>query len=260
MSVIDEPSSVCASTGLRIVPSRGQTVYRVARESRGALNPPVRGGGPPPEWSRWDTPGRTVYGGSTAKCAFLEVLAYVTPALPATDLEDLFDDVDNSDAPTLAEQVRRELPACGGMLERSLPQGWRDERRLYELTLPTDGWFVDITADESVAVINRECQHLTGGRKLTTSSLSASSDAAKRLTTSIATWAREQVNLFDGSQPHGIMYPSKWGRHLMNWAIWLRRTDDGVGPDPISLRSVAEIGRHTLGLVAAADFHDLRIY
>lgn len=120
MSTFDDPSHVCKLTGLRIVASRGQSVYRVARRSFGPLNPPVRTGGSALDWSRWDTPGRTVYGGSTEKCAFMEVLAYVSPDPPAINLEDLFDDVDDTDAKTLAEQIRGELPRCGGMQDLSL--------------------------------------------------------------------------------------------------------------------------------------------
>lgn len=95
MSTFDDQGSVCQRTGLRIVASRGQSVYRVARKAYGPLNPPVRGRASPEEdWSRWDTQGRTVYGGSTEKCAFMEVLAYVSPDLPAFNLADLFDDVE----------------------------------------------------------------------------------------------------------------------------------------------------------------------
>lgn len=145
------------------------------------------------------------------------------------------------------------------MLDRSLPRGWRDERYLYELGLPTDGWFVDITAEESVATLNREFGHALGGSKLTTSELAASSDDAKSLTTAIATWARHII-LFDGSRPHGIMYPSKWGRNLMNWAIWMRRTDDGLDGELVYERSRTEIGLHTPGLALAAQSHGLRIF
>ncbi len=151
-------ATICPSTGLNLVPSAGQRIFRVAKTKFGALNPPprVRGGVPVLEWSRWDTLGRTIYGCSSAAGAFVEVLEYIRPDPPATALSELFDDVGSEDAATFAEQVARELPAHGAMLYRSIPRDWRQTRSVYELALPEGGWFVDITGAESVSVISRE--------------------------------------------------------------------------------------------------------
>lgn len=87
-------ATICTSSGLNIVASTGQHIFRVARSQYGPLNPPVRlPDGDVDTWSRWDTPGRTIYGGSTAPGAFVEVLEYITPDPPATPLSELFDDV-----------------------------------------------------------------------------------------------------------------------------------------------------------------------
>lgn len=255
MSMLDEFTSVCQSTGLAIVESRGQSIFRVAKESRGPLNPPERSGTDVRTWSRWDTPGRTVYGGSDEKCAFMEVLPYVSPAPPAVGLTSIFDDVNESDAATLVDQIAKEVPAHGGMPFGSLPKGWRDDRRLYELVLPSEGWFIAITADESITAVNAACRPVLekwGVERLTLSELTRSDAMGKSVTTGIATWIRDRITLFDGSRPHGITYPSKWGMSLVNWSVWLRRTDDGVGPDPIGLRAVSDIGRHTPGFIEAA--------
>jgi hypothetical protein len=75
---------------------------------------------------------------------------------PATPLTELFDDVDTDDADTFAEQVARELPAHGAMPYRSIPQGWRQIRSLYEMQLPYSGWFIDITGAASISVVSEQ--------------------------------------------------------------------------------------------------------
>ena len=79
---------VCARTGLVLVPSAGESAYRVALSSYGPLNPPVRGpvGSEVSSWSRYDSyDGRTVYTASTPGCAFDEVLAGFRRRLGARD-------------------------------------------------------------------------------------------------------------------------------------------------------------------------------
>lgn len=256
-------STVCERTGLALMPSESRVIYRVAKTRYGPLNPLLRSGSSPEDWSRWDTPGRTIYGGSTPSGAFAEVLGYIDPEPPAIAMADLFDDVSDSDADSLAEQIACELPAAGAMAYKSIPQGWRQERSLYELTLPPGGWFIDVLAPESIAVLNAECRELLDAHavaRLTMSELTGSSSAARAITTGIATHIRSRVVLFDGSLPHGIVYDSKWGQGLTNWAAWLRRADDGTGIDPIGTQSIESIGRHSEDLRKAADLHGLRIY
>jgi hypothetical protein len=259
-------ATVCASSGLNLVASSGQSIFRVAQTRFGPLNPPPRVPGQKPveEWSRWDTPGRTVYGCSTATGAFVEVIEYIRPDPPATPLTELFDDVDPDDAETFAEQVARELPAHGAMPYRSISQGWREVRSLYELGLPHTGWFIDITGAESISALSEqlgptllaECNV----EQLTLSELTSSSEEFKRLTTGIATWIRDTVVLDDGQRPHGICYPSKWGSTLNNYAMWLRRKDDGTGSDPLGQIETSTIGRHTKPFVDAAKLRAMSIF
>ncbi len=257
-------ATICTSSGLNIVASTGQRIFRVARSQYGPLNPPVRlPDGDVDTWSRWDTPGRTIYGGSTAPGAFVEVLEYITPDPPATPLSELFDDVGPDDATTFAEQVARELPAHGAMPYRSISQGWRQVRSIYELRLPLDGWFVNVTGAESISVLSRELEpllHQCSVDQLTLSELTSSAEEMKALTTGIATWMRDTVHLQGGERPHGIVYPSKWGSTLDNWAMWLRRTDDDTGPDPVEITDTSGIGRHTEALIEAAGLRHMRIF
>jgi hypothetical protein len=99
-----------------------------------------------------------------------------------------------------------------------------------------------------------------GVEQLTVSELTSSAASHKRLTTGIASWIRESVELQDGERPHGIFYPSKWGSTLGNWAMWLRRTDDGTGPEPLRHLDTSNIGRHTKPLVDAAKLRGMRIF
>lgn len=265
MRVTSFDVGVCAATGLNIVASAGQSIYRVASTDYGPVNPPARelGGVPVEGWSRWDTLGRTIYGCSTATGAFVEVLEYITPDPPATPMEELFDDVGPDDAATFAEQVARELPAHGAMAYRSIPRGWREERSLYELRLPGSGWFVNITGAQSLSVVSKQLSSLVaqcGIDQLTVSELTSSSEEYKKLTTGIATWVRESVVLANGDRPHGIVYPSKWGITLDNWAMWLRRADDQTGVDPIAVTATDGIGRHTRPFVEAATLRHMRIF
>ncbi len=47
---------------------------------------------------------------------------------------------------------------------------------------------------------------------------------------------------------------------LDNWAMWLRRTDDDTGPDPVEVTDTSGIGRHTEALIEAAGLRNMRIF
>ncbi|BBZ36438.1 hypothetical protein [Mycolicibacterium confluentis] len=148
---------------------------------------------------------------------------------------------------------------------RSISQGWREARALYELWLPVDGWFVNITGAQSIATLTEELGATLLAEcnidQLTISELTSSAPDMKRLTTGIATWIRDNVVLFDGQLPHGVVYPSKWGTSLGdNYAMWLRRTDDGTGDDEVGVLEASTLGRHTEPLVEAARLRGMKIF
>lgn len=252
-------AAVCQATNFTLLPSAGRRIFRVAQAKYGATAPPPRtldADADTADWNRWDTPGRTLYGCSSEVGALMEVLGYIRPDPPSIPLEDLFDDVGAGDMATLAEQIALELPAHGGMPYRSIPKAWRDARQLYELHLPVTGWFIDIADAGTIATVSATMPNLLAAHDiadLTLSELTASTAAARRLTTAIATEIRARVVLDDGSLPHGIAYPSKKGTSLHNWALWMRRTDDGTGHD-INTRTVlsSALGRHSPELIKAA--------
>ncbi len=244
-------SRVCERTGLVLERSCGRTVYRVARTKYGPFDPPARKiGAPPEELSRWDTPGRTIYAGTAERGAFIEVLSYITPDdVALSTMSDFFDDVTSDDELFLHEQIAKELAQHGGMRQRSVPRGWREDRNIYEFRLPREGWFVDITASDSIGALDEQLRTTLAGRfgieELHVSHLTADGTDARAVTTYIATHVRSLV-LDDGSLPHGIAYPSKYGTDIENYAVWLRRRDDGTesGGPPFDLVASNAINLH----------------
>ena len=143
---------VCAATGLHLVSSNSHKVFRVARLSLGATNPALRPTGPAQmDWGRFDVPGhRTVYAASPEESAYAESLA-TFPADPEVDeirLRDLFDNIDERDPSTLMDAVSAEW-GQDYMSPLRVEAGWRDDRRLYTITLPKGRWLVDIESKQS---------------------------------------------------------------------------------------------------------------
>lgn len=155
-------------------------------------------------------------------------------------MTDAFDDVEPGEDLLLHDQVATELARHGGMAPRSVSKGWREVRNIYEFLLPASGWFVDIPASDGVGTINEQLHTALdeehGVDELHVSHLTDDGTAARSVTTHIARWVRGQI-LDDGSLPRGIVYPSKYGTDIENYALWLRRRDDGTGTvaDPLEL-------------------------
>jgi len=228
----------CPTTGLRLVPASGQTVWRVQKGSYGSLNPPPRiNGEDRTGWSRWDLPDvPTIYAATTKKTAFLESLAWAkTGTAMATKTSSLFDadglpDGSQLDEP-LGEIVRKEWLRSGKMPPHAIPAQWRLDRRLYELRLPTYGWFVDISHSDTLAYINRKLEPSRyetqrSGRIIAGDLFGMNRD----LTTTLAEILYADT-LQDGSQLHGIVYRSTYGTEGCCWAVWLRRVADGADID-----------------------------
>lgn len=237
---------VCEATGLLLLPAIGQKATRIAKLSWGAMNPQVRPtDGDRAAWGRYDVPGhRTIYGGAPTAAAYAEALANQRiPLGVIPKLSDLFDDTDADDARTVLDALNTEWEAMFRMGKGKLVAGWRDARLEYTLTLPDEGWLIDIEAPESIEAIgqalgpelsNLGVQHLTIGHL-------RGEDRA--ITTTIAAWIHNQT-LADGSLPHGIHFGSKHGNDLSCCAVWLRRMDDGK--NLVSEPTTADCGREIL--------------
>lgn len=235
----------CEATGLRLVPAVAQQAYRIQKPSWGAMNPPVRAGELTSvgDWGRWDAAGhRTIYAASAKRYAYQEVLAYLTPAqsLQHTAMSEVFDDVDEH-AGSVLEAIAKEWE--GKLRPNEIARQWRDERLVYELSLPPSGWFIDIGHGDSLAALNSGAGPIAGlvapTRLLTLDDLVGTD---RTLTCAIATLLH-QVVLDDGWQPHGVFFRSKWGVDGECWAVWLRATDDGrPGGEPTQVVAGTPIG------------------
>jgi hypothetical protein len=192
-----EPQRICGVTGLALVPSSAEHAYRIAKESYGPLNPPLRTQKKPRgQWGRYDVlDHRTIYAGMPERCAYAESLAFARPDIDI-ELSEFFDD--DTYFGRLEDEIIKEWTQRDHMSPRQVAAAWRNERLIYRLVLPETGWFVDIEHSDSIAAIIHSLQpalSMAGVQQLTTSHLRGENRA---LTTSIAEWIHKQV-LDDGA-------------------------------------------------------------
>lgn len=249
----DGSARTCTRTGLRLVRAAGRVTYRVANNSYGPVAPKPRNltYDDVEEWARWDSAGgRTIYSADTPTFAYLEVLAYVTPSegLSQMPVSKAFPDSEEPDdqpkqpsaawstsgkgsEPTMLDRIEQEWKDRFGQFGiRKNPQRWREVRSLFPITLPTSGWFIDISHSDTVSALNRSGPPLDGPvhptQRVTLANLL---DENRAWTCRVATMLRQAI-LDDGSYAHGISYRSKHGVEGGCWAFWLRQIDDGHTP------------------------------
>ena len=195
------------------------------------MNPHQRGKvGDRSDWGRFDAPGhRTVYGAEPVECSYAESLAAqrVASPFPDTRLGDLFAaEPGKTSRRSLLEQVAEEWDERNHMGPGRVSAGWRIDRLLYQLTLPSDGWFVDVCGSDSIAVLNAGMQPQLEALEVSQLTIGGLLGEDRELTTVIAEWLWRQT-LDDGSLPHGVSFPSKHGENWSCYAVWLRFLDDG---------------------------------
>lgn len=226
---------VCADTGLSLT-DPGLTGYRIAKSSYGALDPKPRDGSlvGRTSWSRFDTPGRTIYLAETRRTAFAETLspARVGPAFNSA-VEFAAHHFGIS-AALAREEIEEEWTRNGNLVPGWLPASWRDGRRMYQLTVhPSAGEWIDLTQAESIAALNRNITDiLLPQLNIDEITLGTLTGPNRLATTLIAEWLRNQV-LDDGNYAAGVKFHSKLGSGAC-WAYWMRHTDDGLGSEPVT--------------------------
>lgn len=130
----------------------------------------------------------------------------------------------------------------GNMVPGWLPANWRDGRLMYTLRINEPIRWIDLTAAESIAALNRHLgQQLDDTFGIGTVTLATLAGENRAATTAIAEWLRDQV-LDDANYAAGVRAHSKYGGGHC-WAYWLRRRDDRLGPDPVELETETEIHR-----------------
>lgn len=228
----------CPKTGLALVSSSRREVFRLAKPVYGPLNPIRRvpsGSVEREEWNRYDVEGQqTVYAAGTMEGAYGELLAPLRPKLPRRAIA-YFDDVSEDDE--LESLIREEWRSSGYRAPGEVDLMWLTALRLYRITLPARGWFIDIEAAASLSAISTTyTPRVLIERGVTDLTVAELRGPARWLTTAIAT-AIWPVTLYDGTLAHGVMFGSRYGSEWTCWAVWLRR----------SWRS------HPKGLVTTAD-------
>ncbi|WP_238146731.1 RES domain-containing protein [Ornithinimicrobium murale] len=213
-----------------------------------------RTGGQVESWGRWDVDGhRTAYAADSEYGAYIEVLKYLSPS-PRLNVatRDVFPDDDSTEQPgTLLDVIRSQWDdQFTGFTVGKLPQVWRDERRLYELQLPWDGWLVDIEHSDTLTALNARIAQVlppdSGDSRDVVDALTRGhlTGESRRITTTVAAYIHAVV-LQDGSLPHGIAFGSKHGQDLGCLAAWLRKMDDG---HPTNLEPTKLTGTFTIDL------------
>lgn len=258
MSSIDH--RICSRSGFALVASP-RSALRIARESYGPLNPVPRTSGESPHaWSRYDTPGRTIYACADRITAYMELLApYRTEVNAERRALQPIADALGRDLDELWRVVVTEWDEAGTMKANWLPRAFREGRKLYTLTFPS-GWWIDITATETIAALEHLLPHAwptAEGPLVEPMTLAHLTGDDRVLTTAIATVLRGEVTLDDGTLPLGIRFLSKHGHPAQGsgicWAYWMRYSDRGL-PDPVTISTRTRISDDDADLIAVQTF------
>lgn len=226
---------VCSLTGFALTSSPNLT-HRIARESYGPISPPFREPGSDPRaWSRFDTPGRTIYLSADRLTAYMELLAPYRAEVNAR--RKALEPAANSLGLALQDywdSVVADWDRSGHMKVGWLPGVFREGRRIYSL-VPPEGWWIDVTAMETITALHAMFDGTwptsagATSEPLTVSQLTSDD---RVLTTAIASAIRDSVTLDDGSLPLGLRFISKHGRPAggtgVCWAYWMRQADEGL--------------------------------
>lgn len=242
-----EEPRICAASGLQLTAAQSQNAWRVAQTQYGPINPQPRPQDRPganvdawKSWQRWDVPGRrTIYAADTKQVAYAEVLGWFKRRLEdqpgsGLDLSKYLDDIPDAASGWTAvkDEWGNQLPPY------TLPASWRHDRLMYRVTVPTSGWFANITTFQSMTAVEKAMGPQLALLDVPQIDLSLLSSARRDVTCEISEWVHG-LTLDDGNLPHGIAYPSRHGGDRC-WAIWLRRIDDGL--DPTSELTIANRG------------------
>lgn len=230
----------CTRTGLALVDGPVAPVFRLATTSYGPLNPQERIAGDHVEaWARWDTPGRSIYAVDSRRAAFVESTTWARQEKPERAPIQLSKTAAalGVSVEELASEIDDDWGSTNGMIRGWLPAGWREARRVYQLTFENGSW-VDITHSDTLMALSdgmrEELYELGINMGLTLTEITSDN---RELTSTIATWLREAVTLDDDSVPLGIRFQSKHGRHDDGdgtcWAYWMRESDAGLATSEV---------------------------
>lgn len=228
-------SGICTRTGLAYVEGP-VTGFRIAKTSYGPLNPLARPDGVADRssWSRFDTVGSTIYLAGDAGTAYAETLAMARMSRKFRSAITFAAEFYGIGWEAAFELVRDEWTAHSNMIPGWLPRAWRESRLLYTVQVAEPIRWIDLTAADTIAALNRHLgEVLERECAVDEVTLGTVTGQDRSATTMIADWIREQV-LDDGSYAAGVQFHSKYGSGLC-WAYWLRRRDDQLGLDALTV-------------------------
>ncbi|MUL50054.1 hypothetical protein FZI85_29910 [Mycobacterium sp. CBMA293] len=247
----------CPSTGLALVPASGQTVFRLARPSYGALNPRRRtatSDDDRSEWNRFDLAGhQTVYAASTPEGAYGELLGSLKkPAqFPGSRL---FDDAGTA---TMEELIAQDWAEAGKRLAPcEVDINWLYEFRMYTMTLPVGGWLVDSEHSRTVSYLQQNIPLAVWERSVHQVTVSVLRCEDRFITSHLAE-RLAGARLAEGDKAIGLRYGSKHGSDWDCWTVWLRggvaasiAVDDGTPVQAPESNPVLAKVLDTYGLLA----------
>lgn len=220
MELIGEGRWRCPTTGLVLLSDPVVPAWRIFQARfLSPVNPPVRNGPVGKDWSRFDLPGcATLYGAGTRRGAYIESLAYANYQPTKIPVHSIFPDLDPEEDP-IAEEWR----ALSHMSPSNIPANWRVSRRIVDIRLCNRGYWVDISAAETVGALRRSAPNWAAGAYLDNPmliDLAALTGADRSLTCAAAQWLAKQP-VEDGKEICGVHYISKHGADISCWALWV---------------------------------------
>lgn len=247
----------CPVSGLRLIPFGPSTGFHVGKAkyrqpSAAARTADVHR----QDWGRFDILGETFYVAEDVETAYAEVLAVFKLPNGASDpLQEIADmlGVDRLKAVAwIAEdwaRIETDFYGLGG-----IPASWREERRVFEVTMSAPGWLVDVQHPATISALeaaeNGVVARWLGRQGIPALTLSTLTSENRPVTTMLAEVVRT-TELEDGTTPRGVQFPSKHGG---GWCRALWRPEGTQEPlTGVSIARESEIATSDAALVAVTD-------
>lgn len=257
MTVVE--SRICTTTGLRLIPADQRVGFHVAKARYSQPSAPWRTpDAHRQEWGRFDTLGRTYYLADSEECAYAEVLSQFKrragdddPLAPIAAVLDLTVD-------QLLSQIADEWGEEDYRGVGAIPASWRDERRMYRVSVEGGGWLVDVAHPATIAALESAhdgaVSRFLAAQGIPSLNVSVLTSDNRYVTTMLAEIMRD-AELDDGSAPRGVHFPSKHGGHWCR-AIWMPDQDELS--TALRVQSDARIEANDATLATVAEWFHLR--
>jgi len=140
----------------------------------------------------------------------------------ALALHKIFPDLDEND-----DAVADDWTTMFHMSPGHVPAEWREVRRLGEVVLRNDHYYVDLGEAENLGVLRRFVRDWSPARyRSNRIDLSDLVGGERQVTCAAAAWLATR-ELANGAHPCGLRYLSKHGANLACWALWVPVEDGG---------------------------------